>query len=302
MYYLCGVILHYYTILLIVHELLTPQIKERNNMKINLEKVDYKYRGARENALTNITLSLEANKIYGLLGKNGVGKSTMLYLIAGLLKAKQGTISIDGIETQLRRPEILKDVFIVTEEFSLPNVSLSEYIKMNRPFYPNFSTDVLDNCLKAFELNSDMKLGELSLGQKKKVYMSFALATGTKILLFDEPTNGLDITSKSQFRQVVSQSMTEERTIIISTHQVYDIEQLVDHVVILSKKGVLLDMSTEEISQQYVFETRMPNDMDDVIYAEPSLQGNIVMAKRGNNPETNINLEMLFKAINIENQ
>lgn len=271
-------------------------------MKINLEKVDYRYRGARENALTNITLSLEANKIYGLLGKNGVGKSTMLYLIAGLLKAKQGTISIDGIETQLRRPEILKDVFIVTEEFSLPNVSLSEYIKMNRPFYPNFSTDVLDNCLKAFELNSDMKLGELSLGQKKKVYMSFALATGTKILLFDEPTNGLDITSKSQFRQVVSQSMTEERTIIISTHQVHDIEKLVDHVVILSKKGVLLDMSTEEISQQYVFETRMPNDMDDVIYAEPSLQGNIVMAKRGNNPETNINLEMLFKAINTENQ
>ena len=295
----------YYTITLydlIFHEQLTPQIKERNNMKINLEKVDYRYRGARENALTNITLSLEANKIYGLLGKNGVGKSTMLYLIAGLLKAKQGTISIDGIETQLRRPEILKDVFIVTEEFSLPNVSLSEYIKMNRPFYPNFSTDVLDNCLKAFELNSDMKLGELSLGQKKKVYMSFALATGTKILLFDEPTNGLDITSKSQFRQVVSQSMTEERTIIISTHQVHDIEQLVDHVVILSKKGVLLNMSTEEISQQYVFETRMPNDMDNVIYAEPSLQGNIVMAKRGNNPETNINLEMLFKAINIENQ
>lgn len=271
-------------------------------MEIKLEKVDYRYRGARKNALTDITLSLGANKIYGLLGKNGVGKSTMLYLIAGLLKAKQGKVSIDGIETQLRRPEILKDVFIVTEEFTLPNVSLSEYIKMNRPFYPNFSTDVLNNCLKAFELASDMKLGELSLGQKKKVYMSFALATGTKILLFDEPTNGLDITSKSQFRQVVSQSMTEERTIIISTHQVHDIEKLVDHVVILSKKGVLLDMSTEEISQQYVFETRMPNDMDDVIYAEPSLQGNIVMAKRGNNPETNINLEMLFKAINTENQ
>ena len=271
-------------------------------MEIKLEKVDYRYRGARENALTDITLTLGANKIYGLLGKNGVGKSTMLYLIAGLLKAKQGKVSIDGIETQLRRPEILKDVFIVTEEFTLPNVSLSEYIKMNRPFYPDFSTDVLNNCLKAFELASDMKLGELSLGQKKKVYMSFALATGTKILLFDEPTNGLDITSKSQFRQVVSQSMTEERTIIISTHQVHDIEQLVDHVVILSKKGVLLNMSTEEISQLYVFETRMPNDMDDVIYAEPSLQGNIVMAKRGNNPETNINLEMLFKAINTENQ
>ena len=261
-------------------------------MEIKLEKVDYRYRGARENALTDITLSLGANKIYGLLGKNGVGKSTMLYLIAGLRKAKRGKVSIDGIETQLRRPEILKDVFIVTEEFTLPNVSLSEYIKMNRPFYPDFSTDVLNNCLKAFELASDMKLGELSLGQKKKVYMSFALATGTKILLFDEPTNGLDITSKSQFRQAVSQSMTEERTI----------EKLVDHVVILSKKGVLLDMSTEEISQQYVFETRMPNDMDDVIYAEPSLQGNIVMAKRGNNPETNINLEMLFKAINTENQ
>ena len=218
-------------------------------MEIKLEKVDYRYRGARENALTDITLSLGANKIYGLLGKNGVGKSTMLYLIAGLLKAKQGKVSIDGIETQLRRPEILKDVFIVTEEFTLPNVSLSEYIKMNRPFYPDFSTDVLNNCLKAFELASDMKLGELSLGQKKKVYMSFALATGTKILLFDEPTNGLDITSKSQFRQAVSQSMTEERTIIISTHQVHDVELLLDHVCIIERNRVLLNEPIEEKDQ-----------------------------------------------------
>ena len=225
-------------------------------MKINLEKVDYRYRGARENALTNITLSLEANKIYGLLGKNGVGKSTMLYLIAGLLKAKQGKVSIDGIETQLRRPEILKDVFIVTEEFSLPNVSLSEYIKMNRPFYPDFSTDVLDNCLKAFELNSDMKLGELSLGQKKKVYMSFALATGTKILLFDEPTNGLDVLTAKVVTDFLKDLKEQGKSIIVSTHIFNLIEKLCDRVGIIINGQMVVCDALDTICQGKTLEDR----------------------------------------------
>lgn len=266
-------------------------------MNIKLDNVNFKYRGSKKEVLNDICLEVKENRICGLLGKNGVGKSTMLYLIAGLLQPKSGSVKVGDIDSKLRKPEMLEEMFIVTEEFSLPGVTLMEYVKMNAPFYPNFSNETLLECLKEFELPSNLDLKELSMGQKKKVFISFALATGTKILLMDEPTNGLDIPSKAQFRKAVSRSMTDDRIIIISTHQVHDIEQLLDHVIILSNEGVLLDKTTEVIAEEYVFEVRTPQDMDDVIYAEPSLQGNMVMAKRGDRPETQINLELLFNAV-----
>lgn len=283
---------HYYSSTLIYITNDTTKV-----MKIKTENLSFKYRGSRKEVLSDINLQLDENRICGLLGKNGVGKSTLLYLIAGLLRPNKGTVRINNMETQKRQPEMLEEIFLVPEEFSLPETTLEEYIKVNLPFYPNFSYELLDTCLEQFELTRDLKLRELSMGQKKKVFISFALATGTKILLMDEPTNGLDIPSKAQFRKAVSRSMNEDRIIIISTHQVHDIEQLLDHVVILSDKGVLLNKSTEQLSNEYVFEYRSPNDMDDAIYAEPTLQGNLVMAPRGDKPETQINLELLFNAV-----
>ena len=159
-------------------------------MDIKFTNVSFKYKGTRNEVLSHTTLAFTENRIYGLLGKNGVGKSTMLYLAAGLLEPTEGTVRIAGEESKRRRPEILKEIFFVPEEFSLPNVRLSEYVSMNAPFYPNFSREMLDICLKDFGMSTDVNLGELSMGQKKKVFMSFALATGTRILLMDEPTNG----------------------------------------------------------------------------------------------------------------
>ena len=266
---------------------------------INVNNISFKYAGQRNLVFDDFSLELEANNIYGLLGKNGTGKSTLLYLISGLLRAKKGTVSFDGIETKKRRPETLSEIFIVPEEFDLPAMSLNEYVRINEPFYPRFSREVLEACLVDFELTTDVKLNALSMGQKKKVFMSFALAAGTKLLLMDEPTNGLDIPSKSQFRKVVAQHMTEDRTLIISTHQVHDVESLLDHVLILSRQKLLLDASVADLTEKYTFEYRTPDEMDDVIYAEPSLQGNAVIAPRkGDSPETQINLELLFNAVN----
>lgn len=266
---------------------------------INVNNISFKYAGQRNLVFDNFSLELEANNIYGLLGKNGTGKSTLLYLISGLLRAKKGTVSFDGIETKKRRPETLSEIFIVPEEFDLPAMSLNDYVRINEPFYPRFSREVLEACLVDFELTTDVKLNALSMGQKKKVFMSFALAAGTKLLLMDEPTNGLDIPSKSQFRKVVAQHMTEDRTLIISTHQVHDVESLLDHVLILSRQKLLLDASVADLTEKYTFEYRTPDEMDDVIYAEPSLQGNAVIAPRkADSPETQINLELLFNAVN----
>ena len=266
---------------------------------IEVKNISFKYAGQKDLVFDDFSLELKQDNIYGLLGKNGTGKSTLLYLISGLLRPKKGTVRFDGIETKLRKPETLSEIFIVPEEFDLPAMSLDEYVKINRPFYPLFSTKVLEDCLKDFELSSDLKLNALSMGQKKKVFMAFALATGTKVMLMDEPTNGLDIPSKSQFRKVVARYMSGDRTLIISTHQVHDVESLLDHILILSQQKLLLDAHVAEIQEKYTFEYRTPDDMVDALYAEPSLQGNAVIAPRKEgSAETQVNLELLFNAVN----
>ena len=266
---------------------------------IEVNNISFRYPGTKHNVFSNFSMSLEANNIYGLLGKNGTGKSTLLYLISGLLRPANGEVKVDGRLATDRQPDMLKEMFIVPEEFNLPAVSLDTYVKMNKPFYPNFSQEVLESCLKDFELPQTLKLNELSMGQKKKVYMSFALAAGTKYLFMDEPTNGLDIPSKTQFRRVIANNMSDERTLIISTHQVHDVETLLDHILILSESEMLLNSTVSKICANYSFEYRQPQEMDEtVIYAEPTLQGNAVIAKRGkDDEETQMNLELLFNAV-----
>lgn len=266
---------------------------------IQVENISFSYPGSKHQVFTDFSLNIEGNKIYGLLGKNGTGKSTLLYLMSGLMRAGKGSISIDGINSQERNPLLLQEIFMVPEEFELPAVSLDTYIRINEGFYPRFSREVLNSCLKDFDLPLSLHLKELSMGQKKKVLMSYALAAGTRYLFMDEPTNGLDIPSKSQFRRVVANNMSDDQTVIISTHQVHDVETLLDHILILSENRMLLDASTADICEQYCFELRPANEMDDsVIYAEPTLQGNAVVARRKEGQaETPINLELLFSAV-----
>ena len=267
-------------------------------MMIKVNNLTFSYPGQHDHLFDGFNLTLQENRVYGLLGKNGTGKSTLLYLLSGLLRPKDGTVDVDGFTPHLRKAEMLQELFIVPEEYDLPAVPLSKYVKLTAPFYPRFSHEVLKACLAEFEMEGNPNLGRLSMGQKKKVYMSLAMAAGTKLLLMDEPTNGLDIPSKSQFRKVVAQQMGEGRTLIISTHQVHDVETLLDHVLILNQRELLLDSSVDDLTSRYSFGIRMPGDMDGVLYAEPSLQGNMTMAlRKADEPESLLNLELLFNAV-----
>lgn len=266
---------------------------------LEVKNLTFKYGGSKQEVFSDFNLTLSENCIYGLLGKNGTGKSTLLYLITGLLHPSKGEAHVDNFLSADRNPDMLREMFIVPEEFNLPAMTLRKYVKLNKVFYPRFSEELLEQCLKEFELSSDLKLNALSMGQKKKVFMSFALAANTKWLLMDEPTNGLDIPSKTQFRKVIAQCMADDRTIIISTHQVHDVEALLDHVVILDRSQLLLDASVAEITDKYAFSFRHPSEMtDDVLYAEPSIQGTAVVARRQKDEEeTAVNLELLFNAV-----
>ena len=219
---------------------------------LKIQNVTYGY-NAMHNVLENFSLSYEEPGIYGLLGKNGTGKSTLLYLIMGLLRPKHGHITFNGNETQQRLPEAQREMFIVPEEYDLPHIMLPDYVKVIKPFYPNFDEQILVQLLETFEMQGvngatpdengipQINLGALSMGQKKKIYLCFALAARTKLLIMDEPTNGLDILSKSQFRKVVALGMRDDQIIIISTHQVKDIETLLDHITIIEPNTVLLN-------------------------------------------------------------
>ncbi len=212
---------------------------------IDISNITFAYNRGNE-VLRDFSLSFEEGGVYGLLGKNGTGKSTLLYLMMGLLRPQRGEVRYNGTETGKRDADVLKDFFLVPEEYNLPHIALRRYVEALRPFYPNFSQELLEECLRNFDMPAHVDLGQLSMGQKKKVYMSIAIAAQTRVLLMDEPTNGLDILSKSQFRKAVVTGMGEGKTIVISTHQVHDVENLLDHAVIIDRNCVLLDKAYNE--------------------------------------------------------
>jgi ABC-2 type transport system ATP-binding protein len=213
---------------------------------LKIQDVTFGYK-KNDPVLDRFSLEINEGGIYGLLGKNGTGKSTLLYLIMGLLRPQAGLVTYNGVETITRTPDLLNDMFIVPEEYNLPGISLQKYIDAIQPFYPRFDVSMMYRCLENFEMPHDINLGALSMGQKKKVYLSIALAARTHLLLMDEPTNGLDIPSKSQFRKVVAGSTDPDQIVIISTHQVRDVELLLDHVTMIEKNEVLLNTKMDQL-------------------------------------------------------
>ena len=268
---------------------------------IDVNKVSFSYGRKKSKVLDGFSMQLAEGAVYGLLGKNGTGKSTLLYLMAGLLRPQSGQVLYKGAEVTKRYPNILQDMFLVPEEFALPSVSLKQYVKLNAPFYPNFSDELLRSCLRDFDMNEDIHLGELSMGQKKKAFMCFALATNTSLLMMDEPSNGLDIPSKSQFRKVIASGMTDDKAVIISTHQVRDIDSLLDHVLIMEGSELLLNESVASICEKLYFaEQGMNEPTDDALYVQPSVQGNSVILPNTYGEESKMNLEVLFNAMLAE--
>lgn len=269
---------------------------------IEAKNLSFRYAKSKKEVFSDFNLTLQDGHIYGLLGKNGAGKSTLLYLLTGLLRPMRGEVTYDGMCVSNRDPMLMRDIFIIPdEEFRLPPVSLDNFIQYNAPFYPNFNKELLMKCLADFEMPTTIAhLDALSHGQKKKVFISFALATCTRVLVMDEPTNGLDIPSKSSFRKVLLSHMDENRILIISTHQVRDVEQLLDDVIIVDESRVLLDASIMEVTRKLLFKVgATPQEAAAALYAQPTIQGNYIVMENTTGEESQVNMEMLFNAVLI---
>jgi ABC-2 type transport system ATP-binding protein len=268
---------------------------------IEIQNLTFGYKKNRV-LFDQLNLNLPLGNIYGLLGKNGAGKTTLLKNITGLLFPQQGLCKIGGRVSAERSPEMLSEMYLIPEEFELPALSGLVFAKIHAPFYPKFDFTLFENYLSEFQVDASSKLNRLSFGQKKKFLIAFGLATRTQILVLDEPTNGLDIPSKSQFRKVIASSMDEERCILISTHQVRDLASLIDHVIILDNGKVIFYQSTFEISSKLAFGTALKTDTADFVYAEDVMGGKAVIRKAANGNETEIDLELLFNGVISNNQ
>ncbi len=257
--------------------------------------------GYRKNNLLfkNLSMQLSAGHIYGLLGKNGAGKSTLLKNMAGLVYAQSGTVDVLGFDPAKRQPSLLNQICFIPEEFYLPSVKIDAYVKANAAFYPNFDHDYFTALLAEFDIPVAQKLIDMSYGQKKKVIISFGLATQAKFIIMDEPTNGLDIPSKAQFRKIMASALTEDRCIIISTHQVRDLDNLIDTVIMLDENSVALKASVEEITNKLCFK-RVKEIDDTVIYAEPSLAGYNAVTPNYHQQDSKLDIELLFNAVLAE--
>lgn len=263
---------------------------------LQIKNVNFSY-SRRNSLLSDFSLTIDRGTVCGLLGKNGVGKSTLIYLICGLLRPKGGSIDYDGFTPINRKTAFLQDVFLVSEEFSLPAIELSKFVEVNAPFYPGFDKTQLMRYLELMELDYDVKLGQLSMGQRKKAFLCFAMACNTSLLVMDEPTNGLDISSKRNFTKALAECMTDDKTIIISTHQVHDLDRILDHVVIMDNDKVLLNASLADLSRQYSFSyTTEPEKARKALAAVEVPGGyNIVECLADPELETEVNLETLFE-------
>jgi ABC-2 type transport system ATP-binding protein len=268
---------------------------------IEIKDLHFSYR--KKPVLKGLSLELYPGHIYGLLGSNGTGKSTLLKNMAGTLFPNKGVLDVFGFRPGDRKPVYLQKLFMLPEEFYLPGITTRRLVKGYAPFYPSFSNEDFYRYLYEFEIPLDNSIDEMSLGQKKKTLIAFGIACNTEVLLLDEPTNGLDIVSKSQFRKLMATLIDPSRYIVISTHQVQDLENLIDKVIILDNGKVAFNQSMETIAQKLSFGiARESFEYEQALYAEQKLKGSAIVSANNTGEESPVNLELLYKSVIFSNQ
>ncbi|CAN5526488.1 ATP-binding cassette domain-containing protein [soil metagenome] len=264
---------------------------------IKLTNLTFGY-SRKKTIFRQLNLTLRPGTLYGLLGKNGAGKSSLLRLMGGMLYPAAGQIRVAGFEPAKRQAAFLQEIYFIPEEIYLPPVNLQRYISTMGPFYPNFNEAQFRRYLTEFDVPQDQKLTAMSYGQKKKVIISFALATNTRILIMDEPTNGLDIPSKSQFRRLVASTLDPDRLMLISTHQVRDLDNLIDAVIVVDESEILLNHSLAQIADRLLFDNvSVVTQPNQVLYKEPSLRGQAVVLENPTQEDSKVDLERLFNTV-----
>lgn len=262
---------------------------------IQISNLNFSYNN-RKPLFKNLNLSLKAGHIYGLLGKNGAGKSTLLKNIAGLAFPQSGHCLINGTKSSKRLVSTLQDLYFIAEEVHVPALTPGQFLARTASFYPAFSITDFYSYLKILDIDPDLLMTRMSYGQQKKMIIAFGLATNTSVLILDEPTNGLDIPSKVQFRKLIASVLNEERCIIISTHQVRDLDSLIDTVLILDDHRIVIENTVDELTEKLFFGVFKDFTGMNALYEEETLMGKYAIVQNTTGKYGKMDLELLFNA------
>ncbi|MCC8425796.1 ATP-binding cassette domain-containing protein [Mucilaginibacter sp. UR6-11] len=263
---------------------------------VKIDQLNFAYHGDRR-VLRDINLNLQPGHIYGLLGKNGSGKSTLLKCMAGLVFPTAGACLLNGQNTALRSVGVLQELYFIPEDIYVPALSPEQFVNNTAIFYPRFDWAQFVHFLQLLEVDPKRPMNKLSYGQQKKAMVAFGLATGTRLLIMDEPTNGLDIPSKIQFRKLIAAAVSDDRCIVISTHQVRDLDNLIDTLLLIDQERVTVNVLVDELSDKLIFGFFDDTTGLDVIYSEETLKGHYVIARNTTGKYSRTDLELLFNAV-----
>jgi len=268
---------------------------------IQIHNLSFGY-SRRAQLFRNLNLALREGHIYGLLGKNGAGKSTLLKNIAGLVFPSSGSCQVNGYEACKRYPAMLEDLYFIPEEIHMPSITASQFVAYTAPFYPFFDETAFYRYLSEFDVPQHVVLSKMSFGQQKKAIIAFGLATNTSVVIMDEPTNGLDIPSKVQFRRIIASALTENRCIIISTHQVRDLDSLIDALVVVHEREIVLNQDLDTIAERLTFTTLPEAEAQEALYAEDTVRGKHAIMPNVMGSYSKVDMELLFNAITSGNK
>ena len=263
---------------------------------IEITNLDFRYQRKRQ-VYKDLNLRIEEGVVYALLGLNGAGKTTLLNLIAGFLIPQEGICKVFGYQSTKREPEMLQEIFLVSDTSEFPNRSVAAFCDLYAGFYPRFDQGFFNQCISEFGLSVDSSLKSMSFGEKRKVMLSFALATKCRLLMFDEPTNGLDIPSKATFRKLVASTLDEHQTIIMATHQVRDLANLMDRIIIEQGGKILMNETIDRIGEKLVFGLAPDQIINgDLLFKSDGFNQNETVSINRSNQQGQVDIELLFNA------
>ena len=264
---------------------------------ISIQNLEFHY-SKKRTLFNGLDLELQRGKIYGLLGNNGAGKSTLLKLLSGSLKPYSGAVEIDEFHSHQRNSALLEKVYLLQEENYLPNITLKQYVSAYSDFYPRFDIEKLKSCIDIFDVPMSSRLTEISFGQRKKFFLSFGMATNVDYLILDEPTNSLDVPSRSQFRKVLTSGFTDSQCVIVSTHNLFDFSHLFDNIIVIDSGRVVFHQDIEDIEKSLLFLPANEVDNDNsIIFSDTRYGEKICVLPNESAIEGSADIEILFKAV-----
>ena len=199
-------------------------------------------------ALDNLTLKIESGKIVGLLGPNGHGKTTLIKTLSGLLSKDKGKVLIDGKRIGVGTKKIVS--YLPERSYLSPEMKIKEVVSFFQEFYEDFDAKKADAMLGELSLDKESKLKSLSKGNREKVQLIMVMSRKAKLYLLDEPMGGVDPAARDYILKTIISTYSEDATVIISTHLIQDVEQILDEVVFLKEGKVMLHSDVDELRME----------------------------------------------------